>query len=120
MIENVFHWGSVWARQEEPGNHTHIIPVPKNYSLLAQFHTSLKFRVQENCTWLLVVNTVSMFSTVSNLASKHFHSPCFLLYTTLGEQALSLTMVPLAAHTTYDHPYPTLTNLNAFWVVIGM
>ena len=72
MIEKcVFPSVIVWVRCEEPGNHTHIIPLPRNYSLLAQFGTSFKFWAQENCTLLLVVNTVSTFSTVSSKATKH-------------------------------------------------
>ena len=54
---------------------------------------------------LLVVSTVSMFSTVSSQASKHFC--CSLPYTTLDLQVLLLTTLMLTVHT---HPSNKLGN----------
>ena len=40
---------TVWVRHEEPPNYTCLIPLPRNYSLIAKSSTSFKFWDQENC-----------------------------------------------------------------------
>ena len=52
-----------------PRNYTCMISLPRNYSLIGQFGTSIKFCSQEYCILFSLV-----VSTVSSQASKHFYS----------------------------------------------
>ena len=75
MIDKcVFPLASVQVRHKEPGNCTHLILLPRNYSVIAKSGTSFNFGIRRIAFHLLVVSTVSTFSTVSSLASKNFHS----------------------------------------------
>ena len=99
MIEKcVFPSVSVWVRHEEPGNYTHLISLPRSYSLIANSSSSFRFWDQKNAFHLLVVSTVSTFSTVSCQVSKHF-AVLFTAYTTHGQCVLLLTSATLTVHT---------------------
>ena len=70
--QSMSRWGN-----EEPGNYTHIIPLPRDYFIYAQFGTNFKFWGHNDYIFLfvlLVISTIRMVSTVSSLASKHFCS----------------------------------------------
>ena len=56
---------SVWVRHEDPGNYTHIILLPKNYSLITKSGTSSNFEIRNIAFCLLVVSTLSTFSIIT-------------------------------------------------------
>ena len=92
--QSVSRWGN-----EEPENYTHLISLPRIYSLLAQFGTSFKFWVLEVlhlfCQWLvLLVHLVQLVARPVGISYC-----CSLPYITHGQHTLSFTTVTLTVHT---------------------
>ena len=85
--KSMFPLVSVWVRHEDPGNYTHIISLPRNYSYITKSGTSSNFEIRNIAFCLLVVSTVSTSSTVSSQVSEHFLFYCSLVHclTTLGQ-----------------------------------
>ena len=79
---------SVWVRHEEPGNYTHLISLPRNYSSLPNLALVLILGSGELHFVLLVVSTAGIFSSVSNQVSKHYLI-MFAAHTTLSQYVIA-------------------------------
>ena len=66
---------SVQVWYKEPGNYTHLILSPRNYSLIARSSTSSNFEVRNIAFHLLVVSTVSTYISASSTLDFFFGFP---------------------------------------------
>ena len=109
QVKRCFHWSRSGWGNEEPGNFTHIILLPRNYYLLTHFGTSsLNFEDRTIFFYtLLVVSTVSMTSTISTQPTSNYfhylqttqHLVCHIAaYLSNMYRPLPLTKVPPGHH----------------------
>ena len=64
--ESLFPLVLVWGRHEESGNYTHLISLPRNYSLIAKSGTSSNFEIR-NIAFHLLVHLVQLVARSVNI-----------------------------------------------------